>query len=97
MMKTVVLSGRAYAAATQAGWPQDNPRGFTALCGGEWRRIGKGRQWRGEMRSDDATDLGWYLLSVAEVWECMTADERGSDDPRPVRKAAEFLLSEVLA
>lgn len=87
---TFKLSGVAYTAATEAGWPDDNPRGYEALrAAPPGRRMGKGIQYTITMRADDALDLAAYLQSVGDVWACMTAEERGPDRPQPIWRAVE--------
>lgn len=84
----VALPGRAWNAALESAWPDENPRGGAALRAGTPRKVGAGgRQWFVRIDEGDARDLAFHLESIADVWECMTREERGSDDPRTIRRA----------
>ena len=83
------LSGYVYSQVEDGGWPQDNPRGWAALEASPSRRVGKGFQCQVTMLRDDAWDLAYYIESVADVWACMTTEERGNDRPAPLRIAVE--------
>lgn len=90
------LSGVAMTAACEGGWPNDNPRGATALNHATCAKTGYGLRYTVTMRRDDAIDLADYLQSVADVWASMTSEERGSKDrPQPIWKAIEGIRQAV--
>jgi len=91
-----VLSGTAYHATADGGWRDDNPRGWARVQAAPTRKVGKGFQVLVEMERDDALDLADYLESVAEVWACMTAEERGDDRPAPIFIAVERIRKAAL-
>lgn len=90
---TVTLSGRAYQAASEGNWPNDCPSGWAALTAGTWRRVGRGSQLIALLDVDDAEDLADYLAGIAALWRDLAAEERGSDDPRPLERAAAGILA----
>lgn len=84
---TFPLSGVAHREVCDGNWRNDNPRGFARIEAAPMRRVGKGYQLIVNMDEHDAADLADYLESVADVWECMTTEERGGSDPRAIRVA----------
>lgn len=90
-----VIPGRAFDAASEGNWPQDNPKGWAALSRAEVRRVGRGRQYAVEMLKEDAEDLADYLWSVSSLWREISATERGSDDPRPLERAQKAIGAAV--
>ena len=91
-MITFNLSGVAWSAALEGGWPQDCPRGAAALRVAPVKPAGFGYRYAVTMERADALDLAAYLQGLAEVWACMTAEERGSKDPpEPIFKAADAI------
>ena len=77
-MIEIHLPGRAYYAALEAGWPDENPRGAEALRRASSRRYGAhGSRWTAELERDDVDDLRDYLASVEGALSTCSAEELG--------------------
>jgi hypothetical protein len=83
-LHTVPISGTVYHRIRDT-WSADCPRGWAALDASPTRKVGYGFQVKATIRRDDLVDLWFYLESIAEVLEGMSAEERGADGTREAK------------